>query len=189
MRAIKSLLLTGGLALCTVTAACATPLTPLQSARGPQLPDPGVDREYQVKFPEAGHGATRYIRLTLGDDIARDCGLVRTHFEFDSAEPLAEDHLALKSLAECLDRPGLRSLQLSLVGRADRRGSAEYNIGLALRRAERVKQILVDAGMPADRIRTSSTGARAAIGDDKLYSYGYDRRVDTVLDVIHAPGR
>jgi outer membrane protein OmpA-like peptidoglycan-associated protein len=187
MHSMKSLLLVaGGLVLGALTTGCATPLPPTQSAAGPRMPDSGPTHQYHVKFPDEDGGAARYIHLTLGEDLAADCGLVRTHFEFDSAEPLAQDELALQGLAQCLDRPKYSGVQLSLVGRADRRGASDYNQGLALRRALRVKKLLVDAGMTADRISTASRGDSGA-GDGVEYSYGYDRRVDAVVAVVHAP--
>jgi outer membrane protein OmpA-like peptidoglycan-associated protein len=188
MKSMKSLLVTGGIILSTLLAACATPMTPVQSAAGPKLPDPGPDKQYQVEFPDPGHGMARYIGITIGDDIAKQCGLVQTHFEFDSAEPVPQDKVVLKSLAECLNQPKFNDVSLALVGRADGRGSETYNNSLGLRRAGRVKALLVDAGMSADRIKTSSRGDRGAIGDDMAVSFGYDRRVDAVeVGVVHAP--
>jgi OmpA-OmpF porin, OOP family len=188
MSSMNPVIFTGLALLGTLVAACAAPLPPTQSSLGPKLADPGPTERYHVTFPDEGRGVARYIHLTLGDDLAKGCGLVQTHFEFDSAEPLPQDQLVLKALAACLEGPGYGSLQLALVGRADRRGTADYNEGLALRRAERVKKLLVDAGMAADRISTASRGDRGAVGgDDMQYSYGYDRRVDAVVDLVHAP--
>lgn len=188
MNALKSCLCAVGLALCTLAAACATPLAPSQSARGPALPDPGSDREYQVKFPDPGHGLARYVHITIGEDVARECGLVQTHFELDSAEPLPQDQLVLQALAACLNRPTFSDIQLSLVGRADRHGASGYNLALGHRRAKRVKELLVAAGMSAERISTSSRGDDGAVGGDALqFSYGYDRRVDALTDAVHAP--
>ena len=184
---ISLVLVAGSITLGTLLTGCATPLPPTQTAAGPRLPDPGPTHEYHVRFPDEEGGATRYIHLTLGEDLAADCGLVRTHFEFDSSEPLAQDDLALKGLAQCLDRPKYTSVQLSLVGRADRRGATAYNQALALRRAIRVKKLLVDAGMTADRISTASRGDLGAVGGGVEYSYGYDRRVDALVQEIHAP--
>ncbi len=187
MSSMKScLLLAGGLALGALTA-CAAPLPPTQSAAGPRMPDAGPTHQYHVTFPEEEGGATRFIHLTLGEDLAADCGLSRTHFEFDSSEPLAEDQLALKGLAQCLDRPKYTGVQLSLVGRADRRGAAAYNEALALRRAVRVKKLLIDAGMAEARISTASNGDRGAVGGGVEYSFGYDRRVDALVETVHAP--
>jgi peptidoglycan-associated lipoprotein len=43
-------------------------------------------------------------------------------------------------------------------GHADERGSAEYNLGLADRRATSAKEFLVQLGVPGDRLRTISYG-------------------------------
>ncbi|MEO7329723.1 MAG: OmpA family protein [Minicystis sp.] len=188
MNTMKSFLYTAGFALCALSAACATPVPPRQSTRETALPDPGADKEYQVKFPDPGHGLARAIRVTIGEDIARECGLVQTHFELDSAEPLPQDQLVLKALAACLDRPNFSDIQVSLIGRADRHGASDYNVALGQRRAKRVKELLVGAGMSPERISTSSLGDSGAVGGDALqFSYGFDRRVDVVTDKVHAP--
>jgi OOP family OmpA-OmpF porin len=188
MNSMKPFLVTGALVLGSLVAACSTPLPPVENGAGTKLPDPGPTQEYHVKFPEEGGGATRYIHLAVGDDMAKDCGLVQTHFEFDSVQPLPQDKILLQGLAACLERPQYTEVQVSLVGRADRRGTPGYNEGLAQRRADYVKKLLVDYGMNGARIRTGSTGARAAVGGPALeFSYGFDRRVDAKEDVTHAP--
>ena len=188
MNAKKSFLFGGGFLLAALLAACNTPMAPVQSGRDPKMPDPGADKEYQVKFPDPGHGVARYIGIDIGADVANQCGLVQTHFEFDSAEPIPQDQVVLKALAACLEQPKLSDITLALVGRADGRGTDAYNNALGLRRASRVKDLLVGAGMKADRIKTSSRGDHGAIGNDMAVSFGYDRRVDAVeVGVVHAP--
>jgi outer membrane protein OmpA-like peptidoglycan-associated protein len=188
MNSIKLTFLTGGFALISLLSACAAPMAPTQAVRDPKMPDPGADKVYQVKFPDPGHGVARYIGITIGDDVAKQCGVVQTHFEFDSAEPVPQDQIVLKAFAECLNQPKLSDITLSLVGRADGRGTDTYNNALGLRRATRVKDLLVKSGMSADRIKTSSRGDHGAIGDDTAVSFGYDRRVDAVENgVVHAP--
>jgi OOP family OmpA-OmpF porin len=188
VNAKKSFLVAGGFILGTLLAACAAPMAPTQSAHGPKMPDPGADKQYTVEFPDPGHGVARYIGITIGDDVAKQCGLVQTHFEFDSAEPVPQDKVVLKGLAECLNQPKFTDVTLALVGRADGRGTVAYNNALGLKRAGRVKDLLMEAGMSADRIKTSSRGDRGAIGDDMAVSFGYDRRVDAVeVGVVHAP--
>jgi hypothetical protein len=101
---------------------------------------------------------------------------------------LPQDKLELKALSECLADPSRKDLGLLLVGSADRRGSEAYNQELSERRAERVKELLVNAGISTSRIAIASRGERGAVGDDRLYSYGYDRRVDVLVHgVKHAP--
>src|SRR5262249_38329863 len=145
-------------------AGCAPVAEPAQSTKGPVLPDPGEDQEYEVKFPEPGGWATRYIRLAIGDDLSKDCGLLRAHFAFDSADPLPQDKIALKGVSECLNRPELQGADIEIVGRADARGSSEYNVELGRKRAEAVKKLLIAAGVAEDRLVTSSTGKAKALG-------------------------
>jgi peptidoglycan-associated lipoprotein len=164
---------------------------PTQSSAGPTLPRPQRNEEYQVRFPDPGHGVARYIRLTLSEELSKSCGLMRTYFELDSDTLSPQDKATLHAVAECLNRPELQGSDLSIVGRADARGSSAYNADLGLRRAEAVKKLLVDAGVNEGRIVASSAGDAGAVGGDKdkdAYSHGYDRRVDVLLlGVVHAP--
>lgn len=161
---------------------------PTQVAPQPRLPAPDANNEYHVTFPDLGRGAARYIGLTLGDDLASTCGLMRAHFEFDSSSLLPVDELAMKSIAECLNRSEIRDKDLAIIGRADARGNAGYNVALGQKRAEAVRDALIGAGVSPSRLQVTTRGAADARGDDKLFSYGYDRRVDMVLiGVAHKP--
>jgi outer membrane protein OmpA-like peptidoglycan-associated protein len=176
--------------LAILISACAAPTAPTQSAKGPAMPDPGADGNYTVDFPQPGKRATdRFIRLTIGKDLAQECKLVATQFEFDSSEPLVAERLELKFLSQCLAEPSRKALTLRLVGRTDSQGSSKYNQELGMRRAERVKHILVSAGLSEDRIDIGSRGESGALSDnDERYSRGYDRRVDVqVIGMVHAP--
>jgi peptidoglycan-associated lipoprotein len=180
---MKLLSLASGLALFALASGCAS-IEPGQSARSPGLPDPGKDQEYQVNFPDPGRGSARYIGIAIDEDLSKSCGLMRTYFAFDSATLTPQDKATLQNVAECLERPELEGSQLSIVGRADSRGATGYNADLALKRAESVKKLLIDAGIAESRISIASRGAAGAVGTDKpedRYSHGYDRRVDVVL--------
>ncbi|BCS89311.1 OmpA family protein [Pseudodesulfovibrio sediminis] len=50
------------------------------------------------------------------------------------------------------------STDVSVVGHADRAGDKDYNYKLSLRRANKVRAMLLDKGMPADVIQTISHG-------------------------------
>jgi peptidoglycan-associated lipoprotein len=176
-------------ALFSVTlGACAT--VPLQSEAIAPIPVPGSVAEYTLKGPNASlASAARYVTLDIGPDMARSCGLARTHFEFDSSEPLPQDRLELKGIAECLNRPELAQQPVELVGRADAKGRAEYNLDLGRKRAGRVREILMEQGVTAARITVTSRGAAdvSATGDG-VYEEGFDRRVDiNILGTTHAP--
>ncbi|MEZ4301628.1 MAG: OmpA family protein [Polyangiaceae bacterium] len=185
---VRSFLVAGGLAL-AATAGCTPPPEPAQSAKGPVLPDPGPDQEYEVDFPDGPPTAWRYVSLSIGDDLSRDCGLIRAHFKYDSVEPLPQDKLALRDIAKCLNSPAMRDRHIDVVGHADSRGTDAYNLSLARRRAAAVKKTLVGSGVDASRIRISSRGESGAVGNEAgQYSYGYDRRVDVTIHATpHRP--
>ncbi|WP_433926766.1 OmpA family protein [Sorangium cellulosum] len=180
--------LLGALAV-SLLSACAAPPAPAQSAVAePRMPNPGPDGVYKVEWPDLREGEDRFIGLTLGADIADVCRLPKANFAFDSAEPLPQEHLELRAVVDCLLSSNLRNARIELVGRADPRGTQAYNQDLSLRRAQRVKEILVAEGIPADRVTVRATGAAEAVGTQPMYSYGYDRRVDVVLvGIVHSP--
>ncbi|AKT42842.1 OmpA family protein [Chondromyces crocatus] len=161
---------------------------PQQGAAEPRMAKPGPNAQYTVKWPQPMPGEDRYIRMTLGQDVAEQCEFSQAHFAFDSSEPLPQEQKQIVALADCLRRPSLEGAQIQLIGRADPRGARDYNQQLGLRRAERVKQILMAQGIPEERFLTVSSGAdEAKGGNDPLYSYGFDRRVDIRLRATHAP--
>jgi peptidoglycan-associated lipoprotein len=159
-----------------------------EQAGGARLPDPGPDQQYSVEWPELNGGAVRYIRLAIGPDIAQMCKVKSPHFQFDEAETRAQDYAELSALAECLNSAPLDKTGIQLIGRADPRGSEKYNLELGRKRAERIKGLLVKEGIAAGRITITSQGEASSVGDQPMYSYGYDRRVDVVLTgMVHAP--
>ena len=62
-----------------------------------------------------------------------------------------------KVLAELKDR---KVPDLVVIGHTDTVGDTEWNDRLSAQRAERMKAILVEAGIPAERIRTAGRGKR-----------------------------
>ena len=68
----------------------------------------------------------------------------------DDAKP------ALQKDADWMKKWG--SVQVTLEGHGDSRGSAEYNLGLGNRRATSAKDYLVSLGVPAGRVLVVSKG-------------------------------
>lgn len=92
-------------------------------------------------------------------------------FAFDSAALSASAEKSLESVAnKALSNTGTR---IVLDGHADPIGSAPYNVGLSLRRAEAVRAQLVKLGVDSDRIVIASFGEDAPLGG----SYAAERRV------------
>lgn len=109
---------------------------------------------------------------------AKQCGAVAPHFEYDSAEPLLPSPGGLAQLAQCLGRSLGSDEAITLVGRADARGSQAYNQWLGLRRAQRVRSLLVQHGLSSEQIVARSAGERGAMGFSEGHAHADDRRVD-----------
>lgn len=167
-----------GIALCSCAA-------PNDTAPPPKLPDPGADGSYEAALPKPPERETRTIQLELGADLKR-CDVDDPHFFYDESVVRPQAVPEMKRLAACLKTEPFADVQVRLVGHADPRGSEAYNEDLARRRAEYVKHMLTDYGVPADRLEIAARGETDAIGDTPDASYGYDRRVDIVqIYVIH----
>ncbi|WP_394827584.1 OmpA family protein [Pendulispora albinea] len=126
--------------------------------------------------------------LRVPSEIVRACDLPQQQasatfapkFDFDGATIGPDDRDVLATLARCLSDGALRGRRVTLVGRADARGEAEYNMSLGESRADAVLRYLHDLGVARDRVKTSSRGELDAAGNDEA-SYALDRRVDIEL--------
>jgi peptidoglycan-associated lipoprotein len=81
-------------------------------------------------------------------------------YDYDSNNIRDDARNALTSDAEALKRilVDFPTAKINVEGHCDERGSAEYNLGLADRRATSAKDFLVQQGVPADRLMTISYG-------------------------------
>ena len=69
---------------------------------------------------------------------------------------------------------------MALIGRADPRGTEEYNLGLGSRRAASVSQYLARLGVGQPQLGVTTRGAIDATGTDES-GWRQDRRVDIQL--------
>jgi len=71
------------------------------------------------------------------------------------------------------------SLRLVLIGHADSVGSASANEALSLRRARHVRTVLIEAGIPPERIMVAAFGAnRSRSSNDSEEGRAENRRVE-----------
>jgi peptidoglycan-associated lipoprotein len=78
------------------------------------------------------------------------------YFDFDMSNIREDQKAALSdNLTWLKANPRVK---ISIEGHCDERGTVEYNLGLGERRAKAVKDYLVAAGIPADRVATISYG-------------------------------
>jgi outer membrane protein OmpA-like peptidoglycan-associated protein len=98
-----------------------------------------------------------------------DCRFVRVSFEFDKSDPTPSALQTLESMKSCY----LAASEIVIDGHADERGTTEYNLALAERRAEAIQRWMVSAGVLQARLRTVSYGEEKPLNtghDDKAWS-------------------
>ena len=102
------------------------------------------------------------------------------YFDYDQAELRPDQVSQLQSNVRFLAQNG--GVQFTASGHADDRGSQEYNIGLGDRRANAVRQYLIEQGIAQGRINTVSFGEdRPTCTDATEGCYQRNRRVEFVL--------
>jgi outer membrane protein OmpA-like peptidoglycan-associated protein len=86
------------------------------------------------------------------------------YFDFKSVRLRADAARTLQERAASMDRSSTWGVLVQ--GYADQQGPAEYNRTLALKRAEAVKQFLVELGVPETSVKVATVGSDAALCDD-----------------------
>jgi peptidoglycan-associated lipoprotein len=101
-------------------------------------------------------------------------------FEYDSDQLTAEAEARLRSKAAIMRANS--GVQLRVEGHADERGSTEYNLALAQRRAETVRNFLSGYGIQANRIGTLSYGKeRPLVEGSGEAAWARNRRAEFVV--------
>lgn len=108
--------------------------------------------------------------------IARD-----VLFKFNSDEVEEGFRQSLRRLADYLKRPpGFKNLVIE--GHTDSVGSEQYNEKLSQRRAESVRKVLLDFGLPADKVQSIGYGETRPIADNgNFQGRAQNRRVEFKL--------
>jgi len=99
------------------------------------------------------------------------------YFDFNKATIKKNSAPTLDAAAKIFkEYPGLK---VEVSGHTDDVGTREYNVDLAQRRADSVKQYLVDRGVAADRIKTRGAGPDEPIADNtKAAGRAKNRRIE-----------
>ncbi len=110
----------------------------------------------------------------------------RVHFDFNKSNIKKEYIPLLNEVVKVLkENPNVR---VRIEGFTDNIGSKAYNDRLALRRAQAVKDYLVRAGIPADRIEVAGFGKERYIADNTTPIGRFtNRRAEFI--VIQVPGQ
>jgi peptidoglycan-associated lipoprotein len=125
--------------------------------------------------------------ITSADSMHADI-----YFDFDRSRLRADAVTILMEKAEILKKEGNWSVLVQ--GHADQYGPIEYNKSLALRRAQAVRQFLVELGVPETAIKVVTIGKEGTICDDQgKECQRLNRRVHLEMrnlgsvPVVHAP--
>ena len=127
-----------------------TPPPPPPATTAPSTTPPPPPPVGQAVLP----GSEQDFVVNVGD---------RVYFDFDSFTVRADATSILESQAGWLTR--YPSVRIRIEGNADERGTREYNLALGARRANSVRDFLVQRGVSADRITTISYGKERPIDE------------------------
>lgn len=135
----------------------------------------------------------RDTTIHISEDFTRECQLPNApkeapHFEYADATLHARGANILDDVAKCLSEGPLRGRVMTIIGRTDARGSAEYNKELSRDRAQAARNYLVQRGVASANIRLIARGEQGAQGTDEE-TWALDRRVDFELGDRNATGK
>jgi peptidoglycan-associated lipoprotein len=104
------------------------------------------------------------VRAAAPAPLPTDVTHTDVYFDFKSVRLRADAVRTLQEKAASLDRSSTWAVLVQ--GYADRQGPAEYNRTLALRRAETVKQFLVELGVPETSVKVATVGADGVLCEE-----------------------
>jgi outer membrane protein OmpA-like peptidoglycan-associated protein len=120
------------------------------------------------------------------DELVRRCELhfgeeeEAPKFDFDSAGLQDSDRSVLDQVVSCLTTGPLAGRSVRLIGRADPRGTEQYNFVLGGKRAGAIGEYLQANGVEAAHVAEASRGKLDSKGTDEA-GWEQDRRVDIEL--------
>ncbi|HUY69016.1 MAG TPA: peptidoglycan-associated lipoprotein Pal [Alphaproteobacteria bacterium] len=127
----------------------------------------------------AGYGKGGNAQPGTQEDLVVNVG-DRVFFAFDKSDLSPEARATLDRQAAWLKKYG--SIDVTVEGNCDERGTREYNLALGQRRAIAAKNYLVADGIGADRIKTISYGKeRPAVLGHNEAAWAQNRRAVTVV--------
>lgn len=197
-RFLSAALLTGLLWTATGSAASAQQvstdqiikaLTPAPVTRGLGGSQPSIGDSDRA-FIESLRHRTRSLTLDEGDHVAELAKTSNTidlevYFDFNSAAVTAKAEPQLKQLGDALRSAQLENSVIVLSGHTDAKGSAAYNQQLSERRAEAVKQYLVEKlKLSGDNLTTAGYGFREL--KDKANPFAAENRRVQIVNLSSA---
>lgn len=167
---MKTLKLVAALSAVALLAACET---------APQ-DGSGVDGSGKTGTGYGSGTTSGTVRPGTQADLQQNVG-DRVFFAYDSSVLTSEGQATLQRQAAWLKQ--YSTVNVTVEGHADERGTREYNIALGERRANAAKNYLVSLGIPSSRVSVVSYGKeRPAVLGSSEDAYAQNRRAVTVVE-------
>jgi outer membrane protein OmpA-like peptidoglycan-associated protein len=124
----------------------------------------GTVATYWARSKSAEAAGKTVPAVTTPAPLPIDAVHTDVYFDFKSARLRADAVRILQDRAAAMERSSTWGVLVQ--GFADRQGPAEYNRVLALKRAEAVKQFLVELGVPETSVKTTTVGSDGVLCDE-----------------------
>jgi len=134
----------------TINACCTAKPMPVE--------EPTPANDMATRLDESPNGNPRVITIDM--TVAQACGIdtSRTYFAFNSADTDTVDDQVAADVAACMTSGPLKGHQVVIIGFADQRGPADYNLDLGMKRAVSVGEALASHGVERTRIFVATYG-------------------------------
>ncbi len=160
MTTMSNLMKLTAVGLVMASMAACTPKRAVETAVPNQPSGPSTNPVYPGQGGTVGGSNMNAARPGSEQDFVVNVG-DRVYFDLDSYQVSPEAYPRLDAQAQWLIR--YPQIMVRIEGNADERGTREYNLALGARRAESVRNYLVQRGVPAGRIDTISFGKERPI--------------------------
>jgi peptidoglycan-associated lipoprotein len=124
--------------------------------RESSLPSSTVNQPQRDQSPVTSSSSLEQLKEGKSTTTAASSPIKDMLFEFDRHDLTAEARATLQSNAEWLKKNA--STRIEVEGHCDERGTSEYNLALAAKRAQATRDYLLTLGIIPDRISTISYG-------------------------------
>jgi len=148
---ISNILKFAALSTALMVGACTTKQQ-AASAPPPPPPPPPMASAAAPMTSSIRPGSLQDFKVNVGDTV---------HFGYNEYNVQDSDKGTLQKQATWLNK--YPSVQITVEGHADERGTREYNLALGARRANAVKEYLVSLGVSNSRLQTVSYGKERPI--------------------------
>jgi outer membrane protein OmpA-like peptidoglycan-associated protein len=130
----------------------------------PVPPEPAPAPVAAAPAPVAAAPAPAPLAAAAEPAVAAPLVLEGVNFDFDKSDIRPEDRAKLDQDVATLKEWG--DVKVEVAGHTCNIGTDDYNLGLSQRRAESVRNYLIDKGVPADRLTARGYGESQPVADN-----------------------